>query len=94
MVGARGSSKGTGEGVCAVCREARPLGKLVLETGALHLVGSRRDRLEEWRECKLGPLLVERAATRCLVGPLEKGRDRQAGDSFQAQHLGLEHVDI
>ena len=68
MVGARGSSKGTGEGVCAVCREARPLGKLVLETGALHLVGSRRDRLEEWRECKLGPLLVERAATRCLVG--------------------------
>ena len=94
MVGARGSSKGTGEGVCAVCREARPLGKLILETGVLHLVGSRRDRLEEWRECKLGPLLVERAATRCLVGPLEKGRGRQAGNSFQAQHLGLEHVDI
>ena len=88
MVGAGGSSKGREEEVCAVCREARPLGKLDSRLGYCCLVGSRRDRLEEWRECKLGPLLVERAATRCLVGPLEKGRDRQAGNYFQAQHLG------
>ena len=74
---------------CVQCAERPgPLVNWYSRLGYCCLVGSRRDRLEEWRECKLGPLLVERAATRCLVGPLEKGRDRQAGNSFQAQHLG------
>ena len=57
-----------------------PLVNWYSRLGYYCLVGSRRDRLEEWRECKLGPLLVEREATRCMVGPLEKGRDRQANE--------------
>ena len=47
---------------------ALQFGAFFWNCGGGSIVGSRRNRQEAWREYKLGPSLVERAATRCMVG--------------------------